>query len=105
MKGLIVDIFSNGSNCSNGGLSSKVTKCTLVGRGIAEIFEVTEEYPPVQIVARELHHGTYLTAYPVNADGTLDKSGAMFGGCFVYSSDSRFREISAYPVPLHDRKE
>lgn len=29
----------------------------------------------------------------------------MAGGNFVYSSDSRFREINQYPVPVHDRAE
>jgi hypothetical protein len=104
MKGLIVEIYRNGfGDCSNKGLSSRVTKCLLVGAGVPEIFSSSAYCPPVQIVKRELSHGDYLTAYPVKEDGTLDKG--MDGGTFVYSSDSRFRKISVYPVPLHDRFE
>jgi hypothetical protein len=29
----------------------------------------------------------------------------MFGGNFIYTSDSRVREICAYPIPIHDRCE
>lgn len=104
MKGLLVEIYKNGSDCSNGGLSSKTDKCILIGNGIPEIFESSEDYPPVQVVKRELHHGIYLTAYPVKPDGTIDKD-CMAGGTFIYTYDSRFRTISPYPIPLHDRKE
>ena len=34
---------------------------------------------------------------------TLHKVGPMFGGNFVYTSDSRFP--SDYPIPIHDRFE
>lgn len=30
---------------------------------------------------------------------------SMMGGNFAYSCDSRFREISDYPLPVHDRVE
>jgi hypothetical protein len=104
MKGLIVNIYKDGSDCSNGGLSSKTNRCIIVNENMPKIFQVSKECPAVKIVKRDLFNGTYLTAYPINEDGTIDRN-CMFGGTFVYSSDSRFREISAYPVPLHDRKE
>jgi hypothetical protein len=104
MKGMIVDIYkNNGGDCSNGGLSSKANRCLLVGGGIPEIFD-GEGMPVVTIVKRDLRDSIYLTAYPVKEDGHID-TGCMHGGCFVYSSDSRFRNLAAYPVPLHDRKE
>lgn len=104
MKGLIVEIYKAGfGDCSNGGISSKSDKCLLVGRGIPEIFEAGE-YPVVTVVERDLRGEIYLTAYPVDNEGHIDRS-TMMGGCFIYTSDSRFRRISAYPVPLHDRKE
>lgn len=31
--------------------------------------------------------------------------GSMFGGNYVTSSDSRFRDIFKYPLPVHDRWE
>jgi len=105
MKGLIVYIYKTAGfeKCSNGGLSSKFDTCLLIGAGIPEIFEANE-LPVVTIVKRDLFHGMYLTAYPVEEDGHID-TGCMHGGSFIYSSDSRFRNLAAYPVPLHDRKE
>jgi hypothetical protein len=102
-KGLSVEIYRwNLGDCSNKGLSSRVNKCTLVGKNIPKIFEVKEDAPAVQIVERNLNSGLYLTAYPVKEDGTVDNN-CMFGGTFIYTSDSRFP--ARYPVPLHDRKE
>ena len=28
-----------------------------------------------------------------------------FGGSFAFSTDSRFRSVSEYPIPIHDRQE
>lgn len=104
MKGLIVEILKHGnSDCSNGGISSKNNSCLLVGKGVPEIFEAND-LPMVTIVERDLRDSIYLTAYPVNEEGEIDR-GTMAGGCFIYSSDSRFRKLATYPVPLHDRKE
>ena len=77
---------------------------TLIGEKIDQVFGVTPERPMVKIEVRKLTHGDYLTARPCDSEGNMRKGG-MFGGCFIYSSDSRFRAISAYPVPLHDRFE
>jgi len=103
VKGMIVDIYKNVTDCSNGGLSSKHNRCLLIGEEIPRIFN-GENMPVVTVVKRNINNGTYLTAYPVRGDGNVDRSG-MFGGCFIYSSDSRFRKIGKYPIPLHDRKE
>lgn len=107
MKGLIVEILkSKGRSFSNNGLSQNHEECLLVGKGVPEIFEA-DGLPVVTIVERDLGNG-YLTAYPVTGNGSLSlaiDSNTMFGGCFIYSSDSRFRKLATYPVPLHDRKE
>jgi len=107
MKGLTAWIYkSDGKDCSNGGLSSKAEKVTLIPSHdfpcIPELFEASEEAPAVAIVERNCG-GPYLTAYPVNADGDIDSAGRMAGGCFISACDSRFP--ANYPVPLHDRKE
>lgn len=103
MRGLIVEVLKhNNRDCSNGGISSKSEYCLLVGSNVPEVFEA-HDYPVVTIVERKLHTN-YLTAYPVDKEGNVVR-GTMAGGCFIYSSDSRFRKISEYPVPLHDRHE
>lgn len=104
MKGLLVFIYKNGGvDFSNGGISSNITMCLLVGEGVPNVFEAGD-LPIVTIIKRELCGSTHLTAYPVDEKGEPDRN-TMFGGCFIYSSDSRFSEISMCPVPLHDRKE
>jgi len=104
MKGLLVSILETKGqgDCSNNGISSKCKHVILVGKGIPEIFESNEDIPAVRIVERDLHHGTYLTAYPVEPCPP-NCTGYMFGGTFIYCSDSRFP--AKYPVPLHDRTE
>ena len=60
--------------------------------------------PVVIVVERMLFGKVYLTAYPCDKNG-LPEIDRMFGGCFIYSSDSRFHVFGDYPIPLHDRKE
>lgn len=110
MKGMSVYIFKNeGRSFSNNGLSSKVDKVTLIPSpdfpDIPELFEASEDAPPVAMVKRQLFGGKppYLTAYPVDEDGNIDSSMRMAGGCYISCCDSRFP--AEYPVPLHDRKE
>lgn len=102
MKGLIASIYRYGENdSSNGGLSSKVDKVVIVGEGIPEIFEATEEMPAVIIEKRRFgfRETDYLSARPVELEGKH----TMAGGTFIYSHDSRFP--ADYPIPLHDRVE
>jgi hypothetical protein len=104
-KGLIVEIFrtKNYSDAPMNFFNQKET-LTLVGENIDRVFEPNIDRPAVKIVLRKLSHCDYLTAYPVDSEGNVIKGG-MFGGSFIYSSDARFRQLSAYPVPLHDRFE
>ena len=82
-------------DCSNGGLSSRVHTVTLVGEGIAPVFAPSAEAPAVEL--RVL--GGRVNAKPVDDGGKW----WMFGGCFIYTSDSRFP--SPAPIALHDRTE
>lgn len=105
MKGLIVDILKHkGVDCSYYGISSKSENLTLIGEGIDPVFDANQERPAVKIVKRNLFGSDvpYVHAEPVNRP---EGCSAMFGGTFIYSSDARFRKISPYPIPLHDRFE
>ena len=107
MKGLITEIFENKAhgNCSNHGLSSKVDKVVITSEDfeIDEVFEVTEDMPEVVIIKRERNSFKDVIAVPRE----LLESGKhyMFGGSFIYTSDSRFAEISSSPIKLFDRVE
>lgn len=101
-QGLSVDILrpADGSDCTNGGVSSRATSAILVGEGVPEIFSPRPGVPVLRLVIR--WRGTpneYMHAEPVEAPA--GKVGPMFGGNFIKTSDSRFP--SRYPIPIHDR--
>ncbi len=98
MKGLIVYtlIHKNGSDCTNEGVTSKYDKFILVGEGVPELFEPSEDTPVLEL-KKKFYGREYIHASPITERYT------MFGGNFVYSSDSRFP--SDYPIPVHDRVE
>jgi hypothetical protein len=104
MKGIHANIYLPyyGSS-ANGGVSGHVRSVTIVGEGIAEIFEAQDDCPAVELVTRSfggLRPYTYAQPIEPVPDGM---NGYMFGGSFIYSSDSRFP--SELPIPLHDRCE
>jgi len=76
---------------------------TIIDKEVPEIFEADESKPAVRLVRRKFNFGDkeyeYIHAVPYDQpDGR-----AMFGGTFIFTSDSRFP--SKYPIPLHDRFE
>lgn len=105
MKGMILDVFRSKilGNCSNDGISSRVNEVLLVGEGIPEIFEANNERPAVKLVKRNFVSGPYYHAEPLEKREGMN--GPMFGGTFIFTTDSRVRSITAYPIPLHDRFE
>jgi len=103
IKGLAVTVYRYTTDCTNGGITAKVDRIILVGEGIPEVFEVKENAIYLKLVRRDLWGKEYLHAEPVGQ--TKKDIGDMAGGNFIYSSDSRFRKINAYPIPVHDRSE
>lgn len=100
MKGMRCDIYRSleMGDCSNGGISSRCDEVTLVGENVPQIFEADDDYAPaVEIVWSWWQGEAFCFARPVGLDN------AMFGGTFIYSSDSRFR--FDYPIKLYDRVE
>lgn len=95
-KGLLVSIYlpSYGS-ASNNGLSDKHNQVVLLG--VKAPFGPKDTTPGVLL---EVFRGK-LRAVP--AEQPEGVAGPMFGGAFIYSSDSRFP--ADYPIPLHDRFE
>ncbi|MGK3957684.1 hypothetical protein ACLKOZ_16010 [Arthrobacter sp. R4] len=107
-KGIIALIYrdSLGIDFSNRGISAQVTEVTVIGPGLDPIFPASEERPAVRLVAREGLDGVTIHAVPVTAEGE-PAPWFMFGGTFIFSSDSRFRRAAGHygAVPLHDRVE
>ena len=103
-KGLHVNIYKHAyrskiEDCSNGGISADREGAILVNVG-SPIFDPTDEYPALVLKSRNIFGDDYWYVEPAN--NPTGKS-FMFGGTFVYTSDSRFP--SKYPLPLHDRQE
>jgi len=112
MSGLLVNVYRNTSygDCSNKGITSKYNEFLLIDEdeNIGP-FEVSDNCPTLKLVKRKLGTYTndkkgeyYLHAVPVNGDGKK-VTGGMFGGNFIYTSDSRFPSVG--PIPVHDRFE
>lgn len=88
---------------TNGGVSSKYNRL-LIEHPNGNI-EVDENNPPenlCKVVKHELWGKTYLHIEPM---AKPNGCGWMMGGNLAYSSDSRFRELSDYPLAIHDRQE
>lgn len=110
-----VDVLSkrNGQDCSNNGASTLDRAIHVVAHargqwtfdeivsGRGNLFSDSPQTFVVWEVETLTIGGTdYLSAKP---EGTRGRG--MFGGNFLYSSDSRFQELSQQPIPCHDRVE
>lgn len=101
LKGLVINVYKSGNiDCTNNGISSKVNKVLLCGEGIPEIFEESEDCPPVRLVKRNLQNGEYLHVEPWERP---TGAGWMYGGNIADTSDSR--KPWKYAVHIHDRQE
>ena len=96
---MLVFIYKNGNtDCTNKGISSDRDKIILVGEGVEEIFEVGENEPCLELV-KGVENGKCLHAKPM-----VEKRWTMFGGNFIYSSDSRFSKLNnGNPIKIFDR--
>ena len=113
--GLIADIYKNGGDCSNGGLSSWADGVCLVN--VDGPFSPSDRYAAAllvpgavsgiaRVIPAEEQEGSWV---PYPSDGL----GPMMGGCYVATSDGRFSKAVEKitgarfygAVPLHDRYE
>lgn len=104
--GLWADVLrpTHGSDSSNGGPSSTRSKVFL--SGVPGGLEYDKEGIDPEAVFRLVRRAFPFGAEYVTAEPTIETRGhRMFGGNFLYSSDSRFRQICGYPIPIHDREE
>lgn len=100
--GVRVRILKGEHSAANGGVSDYHAYAVLCGNGprnepITEVTEAGPDCPPLVLGMA----GGRVHAKPMTIPG--DKLGPMFGGNFIYSSDSRFP--FDHPIHLHDRFE
>ena len=91
------------SDCSIGGLSSTVTSVDL----FATFADIPEGFPldkALVVVKRKVFGEVYVHAQPADR---MAPGSYMSGGNFIYTTDSRWRDITgvAYPIAVHDRRE
>lgn len=98
MKGLIFEIYRSDYDSKLNVMHGKKS-VTVIDVAIDEIFDAQENRPAVRIVRRNLWGKEYVHAEPVQ------RGPYMFGGTYIATSDSRSKNISQYPIPLHDRVE
>jgi hypothetical protein len=98
MSGLLVFTYRHdGGDCTNGGLSSKHDQFVLTW-GETGPFEPDAKTPELVLVK-----GPYNSLRAVPRKLVESKQWVMFGGNFVYTSDSRFP--SDQPIKIFDRVE
>ena len=97
-KGLLVSIYCDGSNCGRSSFAAHYNQAILTGPGVPEIFEPNDDAPEIELLPANIGDGFKIVP-KVRGKG----AGPMFGGCFIYTSDSRFP--SKQPGALHDRWE
>lgn len=102
-KGFHVSVYRNASgyDCTNNGISSRFNTILLVGEDVPAIFSEKDPEKVIFIKKTEYSGNCYLFFQPL----IYDDRHTMFGGNFAYTSDSRFRNLFANPVPIHDRIE
>jgi hypothetical protein len=95
-KGLLVEIMGTPSN--RYGVTSNQKTALLIGENIeGELVNLGKTNIPILKLVKGYGQREYM-AIPFDID--LNKNRAMFGGQFVYSSDSRFP--SEQPIHVHN---
>lgn len=97
LKGFTADIFRSDYDCNLNKMQG-IKRVTIIDNDLPKMSEVTENYPAVKIVRRNIFGYDYIHMEPI------EPGSYAFGGSFIYCSDSRFSDISKYPIPLHDRQ-
>lgn len=104
LKGYRVRVWSSDLGTSSNLLNNKKSAILVTDGRTGDSSTVMENEPYLKLVEREISGKKVIHAIPVNY-GNEGKH-KMFGGNFVWSTDSRFRnDVSEQPVALHDRVE
>ena len=102
VEGITANVYKDGKgDCTNGGISSgRNSLIVICDNGPTEASDIRD---CVYIDKQGIGRNEYIKAKPLYCPDRW----YMAGGNFLYTSDSRFREITgiSYPVSIHDRYE
>ena len=102
VRALRVGIYKGSSkDFSNNGISSRFDHAFVVCAEGAEVFD-SENLPENLLVIDSVWGHQFARPLRETDTGCV---GWMNGGALVYTSDSRFHNLSEYPLCLHDRQE
>lgn len=115
-KGLRVGVLRDAGlgDCTNGGVTGKHNRVTLFVPGRLDGYIDPAEAQNALVAINRPEFGWYAVPAEwvkvVNGKPVVTPPagsvGPMFGGNFIYTSDSRFREAVGWqPIPVHDRVE
>jgi len=104
-KGIPVDLYRDHPACDYSQVTDRRNRFILIGHGIPPVFETEDPEQVLKVVVRDIYGKEYIHAEPIQPVSP-GRKGYMMGGNFVYSCDSRFRQlVNAYPIAVHDRTE
>lgn len=114
VRGLTIEIFKwKGQSASNLGVTDGWDEAVVIGPGLPEIDDIRHGvYGPSHLPVLQLVRNR-AAAKLVPLHLLQERRWTMFGGCFGWTTDSRFREAVRritdsevdFPVPIHDRVE
>lgn len=99
LKGLRCDIYKSEYKCALNVISYEKKQVTLVGEGIPEIHEASEDAPAVLLIVENKAGSKQTPRVKPIIDGG-ENLWFMFGGNFIYTHDSRFP--FDHPIKLFD---
>ena len=99
-KGIMVNVLRSQHDSTNNGVTSRFNRFILVDGEVTGPFEPDRKTPALKLVRRTIYGKPYVHAEPLDPV-PAGHVGYMFGGNFIYTSDSRFP--NRYPIPVHDR--
>ena len=108
-KGLTVHVLRNTiGDCTNNGVTSNKDCFLLVDSLLDGLYSPKENEVYLKLVRRNIYinEPDFIHAIPmINGKPLNEGKSSMFGGNFIYCSDSRISELNRYPIPVHDRFE
>ncbi|NCA16970.1 MAG: hypothetical protein EBS90_07980 [Betaproteobacteria bacterium] len=114
-KGMLVSVYraAEFSDATNNGITARHNRLLLIDPAAGDSFRVFDAKDGDEVLVVD-HRGGMDHAYlkPVARPARIEngqivptKKWTMFGGNFVSTSDSRFRERFGHVLPVHDRIE
>lgn len=104
MKGMRVQVYwpADGHQSTNGGISSTVSRITIIGEGVPQRDEPSADAPAFKLVIRDIFGTPYKHLEPVERPDP-GNAGWMMGGNYASWTGNGFPNL--YPIPIHDRQE